>query len=65
MKYDQLIEYNKRNILDAQRQWDSICEITLVRLSVCPSVHHVRKFSQNWIISLFLILYMMIADYDI
>ena len=38
-------------------------EITLVRrLSVCPSV---TKFSQDWIIVFFLILYMMIADHDI
>ena len=34
--------------------------------SVCPSVcPSVTKFSQDWIISFFLILYMMIADHDI
>ena len=37
-------------------------EIALVRLSVFPSV---TKFSQGWIISFFLILYMMIAGHDI
>ena len=37
-------------------------EITLVCLSVCPSVRmSVTTFSQDWIISFFLILYMMIA----
>ena len=41
-------------------------EITLVRQSVCVSTClSVTKFSQNWIISFFLILYMMIVDHDI
>ena len=37
-------------------------EITVVRSSVLPSV---TKFSQDWIIVFFLILYMIIADHDI
>ena len=33
---------------------------------VCPSVRpSVTKFTQDWIISFFLILYMMIADHDV
>ena len=37
-------------------------EITLVRLSVRPSV---TKFCQDWLIGSFLVLYMMITDHDI
>ena len=37
-------------------------QITLVRPSIRPSV---TKFSQDWIISFFLMLYMMIADHNI
>ena len=49
--------------------WMASCEITLVCLPIRPSIRlsirpSVTKFPQDWIISVFLILY-MIADHDI